>query len=81
MSKADDLLQIFVGGLQVQLGFAITLIDGPAPFMDLIGAGIMWHGRGNLMEGWHGLTSSEQSAALAIAENEYWISQGVRYYP
>lgn len=80
MSKADDVLQIYVGGLQVQLGLAITMLDGPAPFMDIIGVGIMWHGRGNILEGWHGLLSEEPAMEL-YAEYAYWLSQGVDYYP
>lgn len=47
-----DILQIAIGAVQVEIGFAMMFIDGPAPIVDIAGIAVMARGRQNIRRGW-----------------------------
>lgn len=80
MSKVWDVIQIVGGIAQVAVGGAIVMIDGPAPVLDAVGFAVGWRGRQNIKEGSQSFISPQYNDTF-VAENSYWLSQGVVFYP
>lgn len=49
-----DILQVAIGAAQVEIGFAMMFIDGPAPIVDIAGLAVMARGRQNIRRGYYG---------------------------